>query len=172
MKFIILCLIFISSEQFANDNVKSALKQIKSLGGELKKELKSGLKESPSKALGLCNIKAPIIAKKLNSNEIKVGRVSLKNRNPLNKPKKWMLEEINKYHNKENNDEFVVVKINENKKGLLKPIMTMPMCLKCHGKEIDVNLKNEISQLYPKDKATGYSVGDIRGFFWAEFEEQ
>jgi len=38
---------------------KVVLKNVKKMGKELKRELKSGLKNSPIEALELCNIKSP-----------------------------------------------------------------------------------------------------------------
>ena len=63
---------------------KEVLEKIKSFGKSLKKELKSGLKKSTQEAVKSCNLKAPELADKAGNDEIKIGRVSLKNRNPNN----------------------------------------------------------------------------------------
>jgi hypothetical protein len=155
---------------FALDD-KVVLKNVKKMGKELKGELKSGMKKSPIEALKLCNIKAPLIELKYKKDNLKIGRVSLKNRNSNNKPKKWMLKYIEKFHKKSITDNYIIVDIDEQRKGFLKPIITMPICLKCHGSSIDSNLSKEILGKYPNDKATGFSAGDIRGFFWAEYDK-
>ncbi len=150
---------------------KQALDLIKSLGKDLQKELKKGLKKSTVGALRACNLKAPVIADKYSLDNIHVGRVSIKNRSPQNVPKKWMFETINLYHSGKIKNGYKVVKISHGRKGILKPIKTMPVCLQCHGINISTNVKTEISKFYPKDKATGFKVGSIRGFFWAEYSE-
>jgi hypothetical protein len=167
MRNIILLTLCISTSFAATE--KEALQTIKKYGKALKKELKSALKVSPINALKVCNTKAPEIENKLKTEAIEVGRVSTKNRNPKNVPKKWMQKAIKKFENKKNKKPYEVVKISEDRSGLLKPIATMPMCLKCHGDNIDAKLMSEIQKLYPKDKAINYQVGDIRGYFWAEF---
>jgi hypothetical protein len=47
----------------------------------------------------------------------------------------------------------------------MKAIPTVPMCLACHGQAIAPSVAQKIAELYPNDKATGYSEGDIRGAF-------
>jgi hypothetical protein len=149
---------------------KVVLKNIKKMGKELKQELQAGMKKSPSDALKVCNVKAPLIEGKYKDASLKIGRVSLKNRNPNNKPKEWMLKYIEGFHNKTIKEGYLVVKIDNKRKGLLKPIVTLPNCLNCHGPNIQADLDKEILDLYPNDKARGYSVGEIRGFFWAEYD--
>lgn len=148
---------------------QEALSKIKEFGTTLKRELKKGLSKSPLEAVKVCNLKAPEIATKVSSKEIKIGRVSLKYRNPQNKPQKWMKSYIQKFHKKEIKKAYIVASLPNGKKGLLKPVQTMPLCLTCHGEKIEPTLSKEIKRLYPQDKATGYKVGQIRGFFWAEF---
>lgn len=150
---------------------QEALQAIKSLGTNLKKELQKAMKISKVNAVKTCNVKAMAIAKEASKKGIEVGRVSTKNRNPNNFPKEWMKPYIEKFHKKEIKDPYVVISLPNGKKGLLKPIATMPMCLNCHGTKIDADVMEEIKKHYPNDKAIGYKVGDIRGFFWAEYKE-
>jgi len=150
---------------------KVVLENVKKLGAELKKELKTGMKKSPKDALEICNIKAPIIEGKYNKDKLKIGRISSKNRNPNNRPKDWMIKYIKDFHSKNIKDKYITVEISENKKGFLMPIPTVPVCLKCHGRKVNPNLYKAILEKYPRDKATGYTVGEIRGFFWAEYNK-
>lgn len=162
--------IICNSASFAMDE-KLVLKNIKKMGKELKRELKVGMKESPKDALKICNIKAPIIEAKYKEDNLKIGRVSLKNRNPNNRPKEWMLKYIDGFHKKSIKEKYISIQISEKRRGLLMPIITMPLCLKCHGDNIDGGLHKEILKKYPNDKAIGYKSGDIRGFFWAEYNK-
>jgi hypothetical protein len=42
------------------------------------------------------------------------------------------------------------------------PMMGQP-CLSCHGTDIDPAVAARIAKLYPKDKATGFMPGELRG---------
>lgn len=47
----------------------------------------------------------------------------------------------------------------------MKAIPTGEVCLKCHGTELAPGVAQALAGLYPEDRATGYSQGDIRGAF-------
>jgi len=47
----------------------------------------------------------------------------------------------------------------------MKAIPTAPLCLACHGQQLDSIVKTRIETLYPEDQALGYEAGDIRGAF-------
>jgi hypothetical protein len=52
------------------------------------------------------------------------------------------------------------------------PIQMQPFCLTCHGKEKEGLLPEAaslIAEIYPQDKATGYSTGDLRGMWRINF---
>lgn len=146
-----------------------ALKKIKHFSKTLQTELKKGLEKSAQEAVKVCNIKAPEIAQQVSTKDIKIGRVSIKNRNPDNYPQDWMLNYIQDFKKNKIDKSHIIVKLKNGKSGLLKPIHTMPLCLNCHGENISAELHEVIKQKYPNDKATGYKVGEIRGFFWAEY---
>lgn len=150
---------------------KDVLRNIKKFGKNLQKELKKGLKKSEIDALKICNIEAGNILNQHSTSEIKIGRVSTKNRNPQNRPKAWMNKYIEDFHAGKIKKSYIVVDLDDTKRGLLKPITTMPVCLKCHGENISKSTQLEINKLYPEDKAIGYKVGQIRGFFWGEFKK-
>lgn len=163
----VLLLLLLSSSVFATE--KLALTKIKEFGKTLKKELMLGIKESPVKAVEICNTRAPEIQREVSTNDVKIGRVSIKARNPKNNPKKWMKDYIVQFHQKKIKKPYVTVKLGDGKTGLLKPIKTLPLCLKCHGSNVDPNLYKVIKKKYPNDLAIGYELGEIRGFFWAEY---
>jgi len=105
--------------------------------------------------------------------EIVIKRVSLKVRNPADTPnelereilKKWEKQEASSSGDKE-------AKLTTKRSGehyyALAPIRIIsPQCLKCHGKESDLDPEAaaKINELYPDDQATGYELGDLRGAF-------
>lgn len=174
MKVILPILLF-SILAFANETKtmtkkELALSAIKELAGELKSHLQAAMKNGgPVNALKVCNEKAMPITEKVQKEGISLGRVSLKNRNPNNQPKEWMLEYINAFHKGEIKTANIEVDIANGKKGLLMPIPTGGLCLTCHGEKLAPSISAQIKKLYPEDKATGFKANDIRGFFWAEY---
>jgi hypothetical protein len=155
----------LSSERLTE---KDAIKAIKNLGKNLKLELQKNMKVSPVQALQVCHLKAMPLTQEISKKGIQVGRVSRKNRNPNNEIKAWMRPYTDQFHNKKvANKKYLVHNFKDGKKGIIFPIKTMPVCLKCHGANVQDGLQTEIKKRYPADKAMGYKVGDIRGFFWA-----
>jgi hypothetical protein len=171
MKNLLILIILMSCSKAFGLEDKIVLQNIKKLGGDLKKELQAGMKKSPKEALEICNIKAPIIEGKYKKDELKIGRVSLKDRNSENTPKEWMTKYIQGFHDKSIKEKYITTDLTSNRKGLLMPILTMPLCLKCHGENVEPGLYKEVLKKYPNDKAIGYKVGQIRGFFWAEYNK-
>lgn len=54
------------------------------------------------------------------------------------------------------------------------PIETQGMCLQCHGKpgaDIQTGVQARLKQLYPADKATGYSANQLRGMWVVEMKK-
>lgn len=55
------------------------------------------------------------------------------------------------------------------------PIITNPLCMNCHGavdKDIDPATLEVIREQYPQDKATGYTVPEVRGAWVVSFSDQ
>jgi hypothetical protein len=52
-------------------------------------------------------------------------------------------------------------------------VITNALCLQCHGTpEIEVRPETlaAIAKLYPRDQATGFKLGDLRGLWRVEFK--
>jgi len=47
----------------------------------------------------------------------------------------------------------------------MKAIPTGQVCLACHGSSVQPELNDHIQTLYPKDQATGFELGQLRGAF-------
>lgn len=143
--------------------------------GTLKHELVSAMKAGgPVNAIGVCNEKAPAIAKtKQQQLGFEIGRVSLKNRNPDNAPDEWealvleLFETLKKLGNAPGSLEYYdIVETDAGREfRYMKAIPTGKVCTKCHGTEISPKVAAKLKELYPGDKATGFKVGDIRGAF-------
>lgn len=143
---------------------------MESLKGELQSAMKSG---GPVHAIDTCHRVAPGIATEKSRNGWQVGRTSLKVRNPDNAPDAWELAALQKFEERKAAGEpvesmvFHEVVEEDGKKyfRVMKPIPTGKVCVKCHGSEIPPKVEAKLNELYPGDKARGFSEGDIRGAF-------
>ncbi len=148
------------------------LAEMKAFATELKAELVQAMQVSPMNAVAVCNKRAPEIARAHSKDGLLIGRVSHKARSPENKVRPWMQPSVDAYLSKTNQAPFARVEISPSKTGLLVPILTDGLCLTCHGSAIEAGLEKEIRRLYPGDQATGFAVGDIRGFLFAEVDKK
>ncbi|MDB4223847.1 DUF3365 domain-containing protein [Granulosicoccus sp.] len=170
--------ILIGSAAFAaNIDKPAAVAEAKSiaqqLGGSLRNELVGAMQSGgPINGLEVCNLEAmPITAGVSEDRKVDVSRVSLKNRNSENAPNDWqqlVLEDFNKRAaageaiDTMGSVEFVETD-NATQLRFMKAVPTGGACLACHGQQLDTQLQAKINELYPDDKATGYSLGDVRG---------
>ena len=148
---------------------------IKAFAGDLKGELKKGMKEGgPMKALQVCNTVAPHIAEAHSQmSRWDVARTSLKVRNSGNAPDAWETAVMEEFESRKaaGEDPMKLVKaevVEEQGRKvfrMMKAIPTAEVCTKCHGSEIDPKLAVKLDELYPEDKARGFKVGDLRGAF-------
>jgi hypothetical protein len=51
---------------------------------------------------------------------------------------------------------------------MARGIETEPACLACHGSQIGPEVAAVLAEHYPRDRATGFAVGDLRGLLWVE----
>lgn len=170
--------LLIGSVAFADETGKSAaIDEAKSiaqqLGGLLREELVGAMQSGgPVNALQVCNIEAmPLTSSVSEKNGADVSRVSLKNRNPDNLPNEWQRAVLEDFEQRAAegepvdalvSTEFVEVD-NNTQLRFMKALPTAEACLVCHGQHINSDLQMKLTELYPDDKATGFSVGDIRG---------
>lgn len=136
---------------------------------DLKQALMSGMQEGPAAAIEVCSELAPGIAASLSVDGVQMGRSSHKLRNPGNAAPDWLVPLIDGYASGQ--DELLPrsVTLGDGRTGYAEPIIVQPVCLTCHGAEIDDAVAAQIAALYPADRATGFATGDFRGVFWVEF---
>lgn len=144
----------------------------KTLAMELKAALTTALQKSPEAAIGVCNERAPQIAKRLGGehNAI-VGRTALRTRNPANQPNEWQRAVLLDFQNRLSAGEApgglefaaTVTANGQSEHRFMKAIATEPLCLTCHGPQVAPSVLAAIKAKYPNDTATGFNVGDLRG---------
>lgn len=136
------------------------------LGKQLLGELTAALAQIPANAITVCKERAPAIAAEVaKANSLRIGRTSAKLRNPLNETPAWAADHVAKG---EAQPAWFVGPNGE--LGALYPIVTMPVCVQCHGKveALAPEVHDALRANYPRDRATGFAAGDLRGWFWVE----
>lgn len=137
------------------------------LAAETLGELEAALAQSggPGGIL-VCREKAPEIASHVSSQfGIAIGRTSHRLRNPANLPPDWAQPYV-----ADRVSEPVFLAGPSGELGALLPIRLRPECQMCHGpvETIDEEVLAAINEIYPDDRAVGFTEGDLRGWFWAE----
>lgn len=134
-------------------------------------------KKGTLEALSFCNERAyPLTDSMAVVHNASIKRVSDKPRNPNNKANAEELGYINTFKQVVANKEEAspIVKEMDNKVKVYYPITTNTMCLQCHGKPnetIENSTLTKIKSLYPKDKAIGYNVNEVRGIWSITFNK-
>lgn len=158
------------------ERTASARGIVKEFAGALQRELGAAMKDGgPVNAIGVCNIKAPAIAADVSKNNWKVGRTSLKLRNANNAPDKWETEILKEFEARRAKGEEpaklehaeIVTAGGKREFRYMRAIAIAPdaPCLACHGEKLDPAVSEKLKTLYPKDQATGYKTGELRGAF-------
>ena len=151
----------------ARQKLKRARQAQKALGSTLKEELVAAIgEEKPAGAVDFCHERAPEIAREVSeTHDLKIGRTSHKLRNPDNAPPSWAEEAVDRKEAR-----TYVLEGPEEQLGYLAPIKVGGVCVNCHGKQDQLapGVSERLDKHYPKDQATGFEVGDLRGWFWVE----
>ncbi|MEM7400293.1 MAG: DUF3365 domain-containing protein [Pseudomonadota bacterium] len=147
----------------------------KTYGKGLKSALVRAMKAGgPETAIAVCNVAAPEIAKRnTDSSGWSLGRTALKLRNPANAPDDWERSVLLQFEDKiaQGADVAALEHYETTTKDgkplfrYMKAIPTQGPCLTCHGSNVSPSAKAKISELYPKDQATGFALGELRGAF-------
>ena len=147
------------------------------LSGALQAKLSSEIQENGiTEAIKYCSVNAlPLTDSISKAEQVKISRISHRNRNPLNAANSEEIELIKKYVlEMETGVALAPTVVTKNSKHTYYApiVIAMPTCLKCHGQpgtDIDAQVMNTLNTLYPEDKATGFEMGELRGLFKIEF---
>jgi hypothetical protein len=159
------------SENQKQEMRKSAKEFMSILKSVLIREIQSG---GVTNAVSVCSDSAQMLTNKFGLERgIFVRRVSFKNRNENNYPDNYESNILSQFELMKQNGE-----LNENSENIqivteddftylkyMKPIFVQVECLNCHGNQNQImqSASEIIKRKYPKDKAFGYAVGDLRG---------
>lgn len=136
---------------------------------QLQAALRAGLANGGPAAIDACRLEAPAIAASLSVDGIRVGRTSHRLRNPANTAPDWVAPLLEQYQAGGTALAPVAVDLSDGRTGYVEPIATQPLCLMCHGDDIEPGIAARLAALYPDDRATGFKAGDLRGVFWVEY---
>jgi hypothetical protein len=118
----------------------------------------------PVAAIGVCKDIAPDIAERLSAESgAAVSRTSLKVRNPDNAPEDWQTDVLHDFESGETEEFFE--RVGDSGGRYMKAIPTGGLCLNCHGTVLPPDVAARLKEAYPRDEATGYYLGDVRGAF-------
>jgi hypothetical protein len=128
----------------------------------------------PESAIGVCRDKAPEMARNASAQSgWQIRRVSLRNRNPMAVPDAWERAMLEDFDRRAAAGEApaalekaeVVAEGDQRFQRYMRALPTQELCLQCHGTpdRLSGAVKAKLDSLYPQDRATGYSVGQIRG---------
>jgi hypothetical protein len=151
-----------------------AAELVQAYAGKLKTALNSAIEAGGAEgALEVCNKQAPVIAAEISRDSgWSVARTSLKPRNAASAPDDYerMIMEgfearIAKGEKAADLANAEIVEQNGRVFRFIKAIPTGQVCLTCHGENVAPDLKRKIAALYPRDQATGFKEGEMRGVF-------
>lgn len=149
------------------------------LAGSLITELTQALAESPAAAIRVCSERAPAIAVEVSAaTGATVGRTAAKVRNPDNAPTGWQQRGLEYLTAKLAAGaapaalEFAETEVVDGRteRRWMKPLMTAPLCLTCHGATLEPEVAAAVSERYPGDQATGFAAGDLRGAIYVTWD--
>lgn len=157
----------LSEEQAIQKGSAVSVALVQKLSSELKGQMQM---KGAIEALHFCSQNALVLTEQVaKESNAQIKRVSLQNRNPINAAnveEQTLLSRWEKLRHLGN--PLPAYEIRDRSNGeytYYKPIViNNETCLKCHGDILPGSaLSKEIQTLYPKDKATGYAMGDLRG---------
>lgn len=167
----------LTSLAFAQED--AFVKEAQSLAKDLKMSLMKNLsekisKDGPVEAVSFCHANVKPIAlgaAKERLAKYEFGRTSHKVRNAMNAPKEWALQYLKEFqgtNKSENSRPYILHTLQDSKRVYLEPLYVEAKCLLCHGENVDKKIKDKVQTLYPQDKATGFKLGEFRGFIWVK----
>ena len=172
------------AESDVHAKVKQARVHAKALGGALKSRLKQAIQSGGLEAgVEECQLAAEPIAESLSQNGWEVGRTALKVRNPNNAPDEWEREQLalfasllekTKLEGEPPSTPIDTYKYDSDS-GEFRYMMAIQqgqVCMACHGGQVAPSVKETILKHYPKDEATGFELGELRGAFTLTYSPQ
>lgn len=161
----------VQADPASAQDIERAQSAIAELATALKSELQAAMQTGgPAEAVSVCHTQASAIGAALAERTgLDVGRVGTRVRNPANTPSPAEAKVLASFqHALEQGAALGDLQWSQAENGdfvYMKAIGVEPLCLQCHGDDLDVALDAQLLALYPDDQARGYAAGDLRGAF-------
>jgi hypothetical protein len=140
---------------------------------QLLEALRSALHEGgPALAIPVCQMEAPEIAAVTSTENARMGRTSHRPRNPQNLPEPWMQSFLDHYVANPVDRQPRARRLDADHIGYVEPIYVKPLCLACHGEQIEPEVRALLQEHYPEDEAIGFREDDFRGLFWVKLRTE
>lgn len=176
MNYFILAVFTLSLAFATEDNFEI---EAKALATDLKMSLMKNLsekiaKDGPVEAVPFCHSNVKPIAKtaaKDRTAKFEFGRTSHKVRNIENAPQDWAIGYLKEFEGKKKGEvkkASIIHQLKDGKRIYIEPLYVEAKCLLCHGENVGKNIIDKIQKTYPKDQATGFKLGEFRGFIWVK----
>lgn len=160
---------------------QEGVKYIKMLGGALKTELQTHMKADKTgvDAVTFCTTEATKLTVEVNSKlpaYAKVRRTALKLRNSDKNgadtlDTKVMNEYVSSIEAKTFTPKDIKVVQDGDVTRVYKPLLAKNVCLVCHGSKVSKAIQDEITKIYPHDKAINFEENSLRGVIVAEIKK-
>lgn len=168
-KTILLLTLFTMSSLQASEFETEAKALSQRLMSSLQTQLQKAVQEKGVvEAIDFCHLEAAPIARNAAGEDLQkfsFGRTSHKIRNTQNAPQAWHQEYLEHFQST-GSKEIIVGKLKDGRDFAIQPLYTQAQCLMCHGETLAAPVQKKITELYPKDQATGFKLNDFRGFLW------
>lgn len=156
--------------------ITAAKTAAQTLGSTLKARVVASMQaDGPAATLDVCHDEAPSLTAGVSeASGVKVGRASLRRRNPDNTGPDWVAAWLEQTGERKAAGIEPVVSVVDTEDGrvarFLAPIAVGAPCITCHGdkESLAAPIQAALDKHYPADAATGYAPGDLRGVVWAE----
>ena len=131
-------------------------------------------------AVGVCSEQAQAISRRFGEQRgARIGRTSARLRNTDNAPDAWQIDVLalfaTEYPHPVSSGQGKLVEYFAQDAGqarYMRAIPTAPLCTACHGAQVSQEVTAAIASRYPKDAATGYQVGELRGAFYVVWDAE
>lgn len=163
-----------TGQTFKERGIQIAMAAEKHLGQQLMKQLQA---HKTIDVLEYCNENALPLTQEVALKEgASIQRVSDKNRNPNNaasQEEKFLINQFRRDLAWGHEPQPVLVDDGESVR-FYYPLVTNNLCLQCHGRiqDMDHEVQQKVLQLYPNDRAVGYSENQVRGLWKVSIPKQ
>lgn len=181
MRAVLLILLFACARESAWPPAPEVTPEQRTRAAALIAELKKSLVGAVTQAMGqglpaaieTCHTQAPALTAAVAREGATIGRATRKPRNPKNEATGWQADALAHFEKLAADKSPLAGQsfsrvLAGGRIAYAEPLVIQELCLGCHGQALTPEVQAIIAKNYPTDRATGYSLGDLRGVAWVE----